>query len=269
MPQERYFAADAAADKERRRLTELERQLDPMARQAFARVGLREGDRVLEVGPGAGSMLRWCAGQVGPQGRVVGLDLDPRFLGDLDLPNATVVRGDILDAAAAPGPFDIVYARYVIMHLPDTALALRRLLGRLRPGGAVILIDPDFQSLRAAAPGHPDAETFDRELQLRVDVLRNLGLMELNFARRLPSALDAAGCTDIDSVGTVWIETGGSPNARFWHASAETSGAAMRAIAPGEPTAEDVVLRCYLDPTFRFCSPIHMVVTARGPARAT
>ena len=79
----RYFAADAEADDELARLKLLEALCDPWTFRHLDGVGVRQGWRCLEVGAGAGSVVRWLSERVGPTGKVVAADLDPRFLGDI------------------------------------------------------------------------------------------------------------------------------------------------------------------------------------------
>ena len=82
----RYFAADAKADDELARLKLLEAVCDPWTFRHLDGIGVRQGWRRLEVGAGAGSVVRWLSEPVGSAGRVVAGDLDPRFLGDLRAP---------------------------------------------------------------------------------------------------------------------------------------------------------------------------------------
>ena len=129
------YIADSLDDvKERKRLAILERLYDPPTQAALRAGGLAAGQTVLEIGPGGGSMLRWLSAQVGPEGRVVGIDQNPRFLTDLDLPNVTVVVGDVNRTELDAAPFDLVYCRFVLLHLPDPAAALRHIWTLPAPG---------------------------------------------------------------------------------------------------------------------------------------
>jgi len=261
-----YFA-DAAEDAaELFRLQELERQLDPMSRRAFDDLGLAAGHRVLEVGPGAGSMLTWLASRVGPDGHVTGLDINPRFVSDLTVPNISVAQGDLMVEAVHNGPFDFVYARLVLMHISDAQDAVQRLVDLLKPGGALLLVDLDFASFQVADPDHAQAADFDALVKLYVDVLREHDIMDLTFARTLPVLMERAGCTDVSASGTVWAERGATPNAAFWKQSAETANAAVRGLAPERTDlAIDDATAAYDDPSFRFMSPTYMVATGRKP----
>ena len=62
---------------------------------------------LLEVEPGAGSIMTWIGEVVGPTGQVVAVDLDPKFLSEAERPNVSVVRADIRTAQLAQQSFDL------------------------------------------------------------------------------------------------------------------------------------------------------------------
>ncbi|MEM9222705.1 MAG: methyltransferase domain-containing protein [Pseudomonadota bacterium] len=266
MSEDYYFAADAEDAQELHRLRHLERQLDPMTKAAFAELGLRSGDKVLEVGPGAGSMLNHIAEAVGPQGHVTGLDMAPRFLKNIDAPNITVQTGNILDASIDGGPFDFVYARFVLLHIPQVDEALARLFSLLRPGGRMLFVDLDFEPFGAVDPHDPRTGEFNALIDRYVTVLRERNVMELYFGRGLPVLLERAGCVDVRGTGAVWSESGDTDNARFWRDSAVTTAALVQKLEP-ERTDLDVqgALDAYDDPAFRFQTPTFMIASGRRP----
>jgi trans-aconitate methyltransferase len=49
----------------------------------------------------------------------VAVEFDPKFLNEAERPNVTVVRADIRTAQLPQQSFDVVHARYVLIHLPD------------------------------------------------------------------------------------------------------------------------------------------------------
>jgi len=85
-----YIASHTADAFERERVGLLEQVADPITLRRLERLDVREGWRCLEVGAGHGSVVRWLARPVGPQGPVVATDLDTRFLRDLAAPNIEV-----------------------------------------------------------------------------------------------------------------------------------------------------------------------------------
>jgi ubiquinone/menaquinone biosynthesis C-methylase UbiE len=101
-----YVFANAEERQEWERLTLIEREFDTNTRRHLQALGLGPGASRLEVGPGAGSVVRWMLEQVGDSGRVVAIDLDTR-----------------------------VHARYVVMHIPQYRKALDSIVRSLAPGG--------------------------------------------------------------------------------------------------------------------------------------
>ena len=114
-----YFAAAAEARDELVRLRLIEAECDPHTFGYLDAIGVGAGWRCLEVGAGAGSVVRWLSGRVGPKGQVVAVDIDPRFLGDLVEPNVEVRRCDITDDDVEPASYDLVHSRLLLMHLGD------------------------------------------------------------------------------------------------------------------------------------------------------
>jgi len=93
-----YVFADTADDPEHQRLKAIEDHFDPRTRQHIQETGLTEDWACLEVGPGAGSIMRWLCETVGPDGRVVAVDTDARFIEELYRENFGVDRDDGMDA---------------------------------------------------------------------------------------------------------------------------------------------------------------------------
>jgi SAM-dependent methyltransferase len=99
--------------------------------------GIGRGDRVLDVGCGTGIVAREAARRVGPEGRVVGLDLNPRML-EVARRIAPEIEWRQGDAAALPfddDAFNIVVSQYAMMFFPDPGLALRAMWRVLAPRG--------------------------------------------------------------------------------------------------------------------------------------
>ena len=73
--QRTYFAKDAAFDDELERLHIRERETDPATIRRLLHLGVAEGWCCLEIGAGGGSIARWLGERVGPNGRVVVIDI--------------------------------------------------------------------------------------------------------------------------------------------------------------------------------------------------
>ena len=122
-------------------------------------LALQAGERVVDVGSGPGLLAAEMATQVGPAGRVIGLDLSDSMLalsrqrcGEL----ATSVSLSFLKADAARLPFadsmfDVAVSTQVYEYVPDVPAALAEVYRVLRPGGRVVILDTDWDSIVWAA----------------------------------------------------------------------------------------------------------------------
>ena len=265
-PKEKYFADIAEADAELARLKLVEAYLDPTAKDALLAAGLTAGSQVLEIGPGAGSMLRWLPEQVGPSGHVTGLDLNPRFLKELQLPNATVIEGDILAPPSTLGTFDLVYSRYVLTHLPDPLAGLQRIHTLLRPGGRAVTIDPDFRTLAAVDPAYPAADEIAKVRDTAIGVLKSAGIMDATYGPKAAADYAKAGFTDITAQGHTRLMHCATAELAHFPASLAPSQAAIEAYAPDARVNYDVLRKTYEDPAAMMTSSLEVVTAGMRPA---
>lgn len=119
---------------------------------ALIRAGLAPGGAALEVGCGSGALLRDLAAIVGEEGRAMGLERDlsahRKALETVAMfPSAEVVLGDLMTAHLA-GPWDVIVARWVFSFLPEPMAAIDRLVGALKPGGALLIQDYNHDGVR-------------------------------------------------------------------------------------------------------------------------
>lgn len=141
---ERYLLSDILDHDESKRLECLEAEYDPITIARLKRVGIAHGWQCLEVGAGGGSITRWMANQVGSDGNVVAVDLDTRFLEPLRADNIKIERLDIAEEGIGHERFDLVHARFVLLHIPKYRAALQHMVHALKPGGWLLLEEPDF-----------------------------------------------------------------------------------------------------------------------------
>ena len=203
------YVLDHHQEGERERLALMSRLLDPMHRRHIERLGVGPGARTLEVGCGNGSMSAWLAGRVGPDGRAVAVDLD-LSLADADVPGLELRQADILAGPVQPGNFDLVTARAVLHHVADAEAAVVNLVASARPGGAVLLIEPDFLPVGVAEP--PEVRAFwDGWLAWS----HEQGI-DYFIGRRLPVMLAGLGLEDVGATAETTHYNGGSAWAVYW-----------------------------------------------------
>ncbi|MGH9004672.1 MAG: class I SAM-dependent methyltransferase, partial [Acidimicrobiia bacterium] len=138
---------------ERRRLELLEECLDPLTNRSLDAIGVERGWRCLEVGGGGGSVTRMLCSRVGPSGRVTAVDLDTRFLDEIGQDNLDVQRRDVV-AEGLPGTgYDLIHARWVLVHLPTREKLLEEMVAALRPAGWLLVEDLDAYPVTALGEG--------------------------------------------------------------------------------------------------------------------
>ena len=252
------YVLDHHREGERDRLDLMSRLLDPMHRRHIERLGVGPGARTLEVGCGNGSISAWLAERVAPGGRAIAVDLDLSLV-DADLPNLELRQADIVAAPVEPRDFDLVTARAVLHHVADARAAIANLVASVRPGGAILLIEPDFLPVSVAEP--PDVRAFwDGWLAWS----RHAGIDYL-IGRSLPAALAGLGMREIDATAETALYNGGSPWAGYWRQTVvELRG---RLIASGDldDRSIDAFLAHCADPAWWTQTIAFTSVAARAP----
>jgi SAM-dependent methyltransferase len=125
-------------------------------RPMLAQFGLRPGATVLELGPGIGYFSVEASRMVGPEGRLLCVDIQPPMLralrerleqqGTID---AHLMVGDAHNLPLADASVDTAFLVTVLGEIPDRPQALAELRRVLKPGGMLSitehLTDPDYQ----------------------------------------------------------------------------------------------------------------------------
>jgi SAM-dependent methyltransferase len=152
-PQAVYALGHTPEEYERLRLQA--RMWEVATGRLLDQVGLGPGASCLDAGCGPGETMRAMAERVGPAGRVLGIDADPA-LGARTLAmlhgaghrHCSFQAQDLTAADPIPGaPFDLVYARLLLFHLPQRVDVLARLWDAVAPGGHLLVQDYDLRSV--------------------------------------------------------------------------------------------------------------------------
>lgn len=125
----------------------------PAGKRGLLKAGIKPGMHVADFGCGIGAMTRNLAQLVGPNGRATGIDLhEPQLVqaGNIcmerQLSNVAFCRADACDTNLPDGIFDLVYCRFLLIHVPDPLACLREMKRVLKPGGIIFVEDGDLRS---------------------------------------------------------------------------------------------------------------------------
>jgi 2-polyprenyl-3-methyl-5-hydroxy-6-metoxy-1,4-benzoquinol methylase len=181
----------------KRRLNLLAEIFQPTTLRLLEDAGLRSGGRCLDLGCGGGHVALDMARIVGPDGFVTGLDFDPQIveLARQDAKDAGIgnVEYHVADAQTFDGgPFDLIYARFLLSHLCEPENLLARMRQLTRPGGRIVLEDIDMSGSYC----HPHDPAHAQSVELYTKAVRRGG-GDADLGRRIPAIALAAGLSDV------------------------------------------------------------------------
>lgn len=160
---------------------------------------VQAGDAVLDVATGRGAVLLPAAQQVGPSGRVVGIDIAPGMvehsrlsIADAGLAQASVEHMNAASLAFDAGVFTHALCSYAVFFFPDLAPVLGELRRVVRPGGTV-----GFAFSRGTDPRWTWYEELLRDRGALGGLRPSLGQPGIRQPRVLATALERAGFTDV------------------------------------------------------------------------
>lgn len=123
----------------------MDAMLAPLTQPAFDLLDLKPGERVLDIGCGAGATTIAAASHIG-DGQAVGVDISKPLL-ELARQrvttrgvNARFVEADVSAAPLADAPFDAAFSRFGVMFFDDTAAAFAKIRAAMKPSGRIVFI---------------------------------------------------------------------------------------------------------------------------------
>lgn len=206
-PKEYVFASNNV-DPERLRLAALASVHDPATERHLARIGLAGGMVCAEIGPGDGSIARYMAARVGPTGHVVALDINTRFVDSGAFPQIEIRTGDVTAGSLERDTYDVIHARFVLVHLREWRAALESIGRALKPGGWFLVEEPDFRTAFPAGQTEA-AESIARVNEAVLAMYSTMGV-DPSFGTRLPQILTNWGFCDVAFATDLPLDRGGS-----------------------------------------------------------
>jgi SAM-dependent methyltransferase len=199
-----------------------------------AALGVDRGERGLDIGCGPAFLACELGHEVGPAGRIVGLDESPEML---EVARARIAReglgdrvevrqGDAARLDFPDGSFDFATVVQVYLYVSDVEGALAEATRVLRPGGRLAVVDTDWDSCVWL--------TADRDRHRRVMEGRVAHFAQAHLPPRLPGLLSRAGLRLSHAEAIPVLELGGGPGSFSGGLIAPTADLAVRHGLPRE-----------------------------------
>ena len=250
-----YWNGDMA-----RRWLSVEDQLDEFFTNPLAELlrvaDAQVGESVLDIGCGGGVSSFAVARQVGPTGKVVGVDVSnsmleraQQHLAATDLDNVSFLEADAQRHTFEPEQFDLIVSRFGVMFFDDPVAAFRNIAVGLKPAGRLAMVawgaiddnNPWFsipRNIAVAKLNPPKAAPADphvpgpfafADVDRVVDILREAGLADVH-GERAELQLEFKHSTDAAAAVTVSVGPAGRM-LREANASTEVVATVQRDVA--------------------------------------
>jgi SAM-dependent methyltransferase len=230
------------------RLQLLNALLEPPTRDVLARLPPMAGRRVLDLGAGQGNTTRCLADVLNPA-ECIGVEFDPALVDYArtrpdNPPGVRFQQGDATQVPFPDGSFDVVFCRYLLLHMADPVRLVREMLRVAKPGGFAIAFEGDFMQETKSYPPCAALGTLHRAWR---------GLFPFPQAgERLVHTFREAGAGSIQAGGWTMLEHGATTLRRVYRLSAEATGplAAAKGILTEAEVGEmtDALIRLEADP---------------------
>lgn len=205
----RYLLGDST--KEAARLRAQARLWDPTAEALFDRLRVRRGWRVLEIGPGQGSLHVSLRRRVGQP--IDAVERSPAFCARLrslcrrdGRGEGRIWESDLLHAPLPKNEYDLIFARWVFLFLPDPVAHVKKLVRALKPGG-LLAVEDYYRKTLSMIPEPPEWPHF---VAADDAFFASVGA-DASIGGRLPDIFRACGLRIVEVTPTVKTGHPGSP----------------------------------------------------------
>jgi SAM-dependent methyltransferase len=206
-----YLLGDTG--REAARLRAQARLWDPVSHALFDRLYVRPGWRVLEIGPGTGTLHSELRRRV--RGPVDAVERSPAFASRLTASSkrdgfgdGRLWQNDLIDARLPVVAYDLIFVRWVFLFLPNPEAHVRKLAAALKPGGRLAIQDYHRETFAMA----PRPREWNRFLSADLAFFASQG-GDASIGGRLPRMFRKAGL-EVEQI-EVTIKSG-HPGSAVW-----------------------------------------------------
>jgi ubiquinone/menaquinone biosynthesis C-methylase UbiE len=167
----------------------------PISFRGLEAAGISQAKRAADIGCGTGTISRWMAQRMGPDGQVDAIDISKD---QIDIAKARPVEQDSGEIDFAEGSayepplsantYDVVFCRLVLCHLKEPSRAVAQMKSLLKPGGRLVVVDMDLRTA-FTMPHSEDYEAWQHSAPIKHDI--KIGV-DYEIGRRLHELLHAA-----------------------------------------------------------------------------
>ena len=193
--------------------------LNPPTQQVLARLPKIPDARILDLGCGQGNTTRCLAETLKPA-VCTGLEYDANLVEYAKTqpenpPSVRFQQGDATQLPFADESFDVVFCRYLLIHMSEPTRVIREMMRVVKPGGYAIAFEPDF----AIEFSHPACDALGSINKVWQKVFQNP-----TAGRELVHYFRGAGAAGIQAGAHLHLEHEDKKVKRLYRLTAEATG---------------------------------------------
>jgi 2-polyprenyl-3-methyl-5-hydroxy-6-metoxy-1,4-benzoquinol methylase len=233
--------------------------LDPSSEFHLSQLAVGTGSRCLEIGAGNGSLSQWLAQRVGPSGHVIASDIRTDLMHGIAGNNLEVRKFDVVHDEPSDAPYDLIVIRALLHHLPERRAVVSKVAGWLRPGGYLLIQEPDFYPTWTVEPS--------TQKHFWEQFLHWAAAHQIDYyvGRKIPAWLQAEGLANISSEGHAILYSGGSKFAEWWDYGIREVADQLQTEGGISQATLDEFFTCYRDPAYWTTTIAFTATTAQRP----